>query len=113
MTEEEQRFFSELRKLRLAVSPEQAWRLLQQIEHKKFGDALPTYWRIEGGAAVPESICWLFCWAKTGINSPRARDDCRRAFERIFPEAFGRLNSSHFHKFARKFRYHGSKPIHL
>jgi len=105
MTPEERRFLEQIRSLRLTVSPQHTLRLLRQVEHKMFSDALEANWELEHRTVTPQSVCWLFCWAKTGINSRRTAEHCRRLFNKIFDGAYSDLDCASFHKFARKFRY--------
>jgi len=94
--------------IRLSVPPEEAWRLLKQVSHEKFLDTLKTAWQVDkDGNVKAQSICWLFCWAKTGNNSLDAAEVCRSIFDRIFDKtkAYNWFDSKVDHEWARKARY--------
>ena len=80
----------------LKVSPKDARRRLEAIQniHKKYREALTHHWRdphASGAAVDPRSVCWLFCWAKSGLNSTYARDEARRVFNQIFDKSYEEL----------------------
>jgi len=93
--------------MRLRVSGETARDLLEQVEHKTFEAVVGHRWQVDrDGNVRVHSICWLFCWAVTGINSPRTAEDCRRRFNMIFDkeDAYKWFRENIGHEFARKFR---------
>lgn len=93
-------------KIRLAVRPDEAWRLLEQVPHEKYLDTLKSAWQVDkDGNVKAQSICWFFCWAKTGNSSPDARDTCRSIFNRIFDKTYEWFDSKVDHEWARKARY--------
>ena len=55
--------------------------------------------------ATAQSICWLYCWAKTGQNSDKAAKQARRAFDAIFDRSYSWLDGRLRHENAQKFRY--------
>lgn len=51
----------------LKVAPAQALALIRRIPHSKGQKAVPNNWHVDGsGNATPESVDWLYCWAKRG-----------------------------------------------
>jgi hypothetical protein len=111
MSEEEQGCVEQPAGIRPRVSLKDAQRLLERVEHEKFRDALGTYWQPKN--FLRQSICWLFCWAKTGIHSTDTAEECRGYFNTIFPGEYNRLNSDSFHEFARWYRYCRKRQIQL
>lgn len=39
-----------------------------------------------------QSICWLYCWAVTGMESSRAQEAARQAFDNIFDRSYDWLH---------------------
>jgi hypothetical protein len=93
-------------KIRLAVPPDEALKLLKQVSHENFLKTLDSRWQVDkDGNVKAQSICWFFCWAKTGNSSPDARDTCRSIFDRIFDKTYGWFDSKVDHEWAQKARY--------
>ncbi len=116
MTEAERLLLAQVRSIRRrrCVSIQEALSLLQQVDHKMFQDALESHWQVEqDGSVTPESICWLFCWAATGINSSDTADDCKSKFNSILDRTYEWFDSNIGHEFARKFRYRKLRKIEL
>jgi len=68
----------------LVLSLEDAIEELRSVDHKTFQDALGNYWHSDKSRRVKaQSVCWLFCWAKTGMRSEKAAIASRRVFNRI------------------------------
>ena len=70
--------------IQMQVTPEEARKLIGSIPHKTCQTGLQKNWREGGKAGVTaQSICWLYCWAKTGMNSSDAAIQARRAFNKM------------------------------
>ena len=60
----------------------------------------------QGKAGVTaQSICWLFCWGKTGMGSQPAADEAQRVFDAIFDRSFDWFDARVAHEWARSVRY--------
>ncbi|MEQ1731428.1 MAG: hypothetical protein ABL982_23910 [Vicinamibacterales bacterium] len=112
----------------LKVSERAARAEVARIPHKRCQDAIPTGWeRNSGGGGNPgggntrgggnpgrnidgRSVCWLFCWAKTGMGSPPAEEAARQAFDAIMRIGFDRFNVLVLHEDARSWRYSDDGP---
>jgi len=95
--------------IRMRMTLNEAHRLIRHIPHKSCQSAVERCW-IEGGDAgvTAQSICWLYCWAKTGMNSADAADVAKQAFDQIFDKPYAWFDSRVSHEWARKARYqHG------
>jgi len=60
------------------------------------------------GEMNAQAVCWLYCWAMTGISSPQAQEYSINAFNRIFELPFERYpqkKNDDFHQWARRIRY--------
>ena len=46
---------------------------LAAVPHKRFQDVLAGHWHVDADGAIDgRSVCWLYCWAKTGMGSLKA-----------------------------------------
>jgi len=92
--------------IKLKVSWSEATKRLSEVDHKTFHKVTPKNWRrLEGGDVAAHSICWLYCWGKTGMSSEKAAAEARRAFDSIFNRNFDWLDARIDHDTARKLRY--------
>lgn len=96
--------------IKMKSSSAEALKHLKLIEHATCRKGISTRWQVSkdqnGDDFVPaQSVCWLFCWAKTGMNSERAREQARKAFDSIFDQPFDRLERQLDHERARTWRY--------
>ena len=96
--------------IKLKVSPNLAEQKIRLIEHPVCNRGADKHWNVKCDKngnyfATPQSICWLFCWAKTGKGSIKAQDQSRKAFDEIFEPSFGWLDSRLDHKLATVWRY--------
>jgi len=57
------------------------------------------------GKVRAQSVYWLYCWAKTGMNSEEARQASVRVFDAILPVTFARFDAVTNHEYARLARY--------
>ena len=95
--------------IKMRITQHDARRLLREIPHKSCQKAIKSCW-VEGGAAgvTAQSICWLYCWAKTGMNSIEAAQTSQHAFDQIFDRPYEWFNARMPHEWARRARYvHG------
>lgn len=96
--------------IQMQVTPSEARKLIRAIPHKSCQSGLQNHW-VEGGDAgvTAQSICWLYCWAKTGMNSADAAHQARQAFNQIFDKPYEWFDARVAHGWARKARYqHGN-----
>ncbi len=92
--------------IKIRVAPDEAQKILQTVDHGKYLDALESHWKVfEDGHPLAQSICWLFCWAKNGINSERAEQEARNVFNRLFDKTFEWFDRRVPHNWARDARY--------
>jgi hypothetical protein len=92
--------------MRLKVSPADASKLVQSIPHKTCSDGIANNWRLNpDGTVRAQSVFWLFCWGKTGMNSENARSSAVRVFEALFPVSFSQFDRVVKHEYARQARY--------
>lgn len=92
--------------MRLNVPNYEALQLLESVPHKTCRRAIQTHWRTtQAGDVAAQSVLWLFCWAKTGMNSPEAAAVSRELFDRLFPVSFSDFDSRVPHNYARTNRY--------
>ena len=97
--------------VRLCVSRDEAWNRLEQVEHEGFQRALGQHWQFDGnGNITVQSICWLFCWAKTGNSSLETADACRTIFDGIFRPDYTWFGTNIGHEAAQEFRYYKNEP---
>ena len=98
--------WSRPRLIRLKVKPDQAQKILRMVDNRKYLDALESHWQVfEDGHPRAQSICWLFCWAKTGINSKRVAQEATDVFNRLFDKSFEWFDRRVPHNWARDARY--------
>ena len=91
---------------RMRVSNDTALQLLDQVNHSNFRRALHRRWEVfSDGRVKPQSVMWLFCWAKTGQNSATAAEAARNAFNEIVSRPFAWYDARVPHAFARRARY--------
>jgi len=94
---------------KLKVSPEYARSRISKIPHKTCGIGSERHWVVDCDGSIPESsVNWLFCWAKTGMNSPAAAAEARSVFDAIFPVKFREYDAVVNHEHARAKRYGSS-----
>jgi len=97
---------SQPRLIRLKVKPDQVQKILRLVDHRKYLDALDSQWKVfEDGHPLAQSICWLFCWAKTGNNSKKAAQEATDVFNRLFDKPFEWFDRRVPHNWARDVRY--------
>jgi hypothetical protein len=82
--------------MQLKVSFAKAQSLLQNIPHKICQKSISVYWdpyynHTTGDMGDP-AICWLFCWATTGMNSLAAEAEAQKVFDQIFPMTYSKYD---------------------
>jgi hypothetical protein len=74
--------------IKMRVSYEESERLVESIDHKSCKKAMKNHWIKEGHAGVTaQSICWLYCWAATGMGSAKAQRQAEAVFNTIFDKS--------------------------
>ena len=92
--------------MKLLVSNERAVDLLQTIPHSTCRSGMFRHWRVSpAGDVRAQSALWLFCWAKTGMNSQEAAGAAREIFNRLLPVSFAQFDARVSHSHARQKRY--------
>jgi hypothetical protein len=92
--------------IKLSVTFEKAKSLISEIPHQCCHKGVMRHWNRGGNAGVTaQSICWLFCWAKTGMGSQLAAGGAQRVFNAIFNKSFDWFDARVDYKWARGARY--------
>jgi len=92
--------------IQMSITFEEAQTLISQIPHQRCRDASINLWKAGGSAGVTaQSICWLFCWGKTGMGSDEAAIEAKRVFDTVFDKPFDWFDSKVDHEWARVARY--------
>ena len=92
--------------INVRVTTKKARELIGEIPHGSCQSGSQKHW-VEGGTAgvTAQSICWLYCWAKTGMNSANAAQQSRQAFNQIFDRPYEWFDARVPHEWARLARY--------
>lgn len=95
--------------IKMRVTQDEARELIRKIPHKSCQKSAPNCWA-EGGTSgvTAQSICWLYCWAKTGMNSVDAASQSKHAFNQIFNRSYEWFDARVPHEWARDARYASS-----
>jgi hypothetical protein len=92
--------------MKLKTSTEEAKRLILSIPHKTCAKAMEDHWKVDAsGEVLAQSVLWLFCWAKTGMNSEDARIVAADMFDQLMPLSFAQFDAVVDHEYARECRY--------
>jgi hypothetical protein len=92
--------------LHLKIPAAEARKKLAGLRHGVFNQGVENHWKTnDDGSVRAQSVLWLFCWAKTGMGSKKAREHAERAFDTILPIPFKELDAVLDHEYARKARY--------
>ena len=99
----------------MRVSENDAREILSRIEHEKCSQGINGHWSMyrgrfygdTNGTNQPsaQSICWLYCWAKTGQGSDKAARQAQKAFDDIFDHDYDWLSGRLSLEEARRLRY--------
>ncbi len=81
-----------------------------QVSSSEFIIGYQNYWRTvrikEHEYAMPQSFCWLYCWAKNGYGASNAgKEDAREIFLRIFDVNDNVFDNETLNAFAHEHRY--------
>ena len=102
---------SDLAAISLRVSPQEALAQLRAIPNERARNAIAAQWRVAADGRIDQrSVCWLYCWAKTGMNSRNAAEISRRVFDAIFDVSYRSAETFIDHAWARQARY-ASEPV--
>ena len=95
--------------IQLKVPFDEALRLIRNVHHDKCHNAIERQWlRDPGGSIRGRSICWLDCWARSGMGSAEAAGDARLAFDQIFDKPHDWFAGRVPHEVSREIRYMGA-----
>jgi hypothetical protein len=76
------------------------------VSHSTFQSALAKHWQTVDNCATAQSVCWLFCWAATGMGSETARNQAEAIFDAAFCDfKFADFNTKVGHQWALDHRY--------
>lgn len=93
-------------KMHLIVPIDEARKQLLSIPHNTCTKGINKHWKVDqDGTVRAQSVLWLFCWAKTGQKSEKARQAAVRVFDKILSRDFADLDAVLEHKYAREDRY--------
>jgi len=92
--------------MKMKVSFRESINFINRIRHIKCINAAEKYWKQNSDSSMKtQSICWLYCWAKSGNGSEKAMLDAQTAFNKIFSKTFDYMDAHIKHEWARKMRY--------
>ena len=92
--------------MRIKILANDARKLILSIPHQTCAKALDEHWKVSADGTVrAQSVLWLFCWAKTGMNSEEARQVSAQVFNEILPISFADFDGVVDHAYARECRY--------
>ena len=92
--------------IKLSVTFKRAQDLIEAIPHQRCRKGVKRHWKPGGNAGVTaQSICWLFCWAKTGMGSQPAAHEAQRVFNAIFNKSFDWFDARVGYEWSRGARY--------
>jgi hypothetical protein len=93
--------------MKLKVTTQEALFEFSKLDHEEFRDAIKEHWYVyPDGHVKAQSVLWLFCWAKTGMNSEEAAEIAEEIFDKIMDKPFNFCDPHIPHDdFARKYRY--------
>ena len=93
--------------IHLKVSLEKAnneFKLL--ANHKTFMQGFKNYWvSDEKGNVKGQSVCWLYCWAKTGMGVPSIAEKSKKIFNSILDVSYEEFDKRVGLELARQLRY--------
>lgn len=82
----------------------------RQVSSSEFIIGYNNYWKIhrikEHEYAMPQSFCWLYCWARNGhIPNDEGMEETREIFLRIFDVNNNIFDNEALNNFAHEHRY--------
>ena len=73
----------------LKIAPAMARSYLMSVPNASYRKGLSKYWRVDDNGHVrAQSVCWLFCWAKTGNGDADAKEGAREIFNAVLDIPF-------------------------
>jgi hypothetical protein len=77
------------------------------MPHQTFQKGRNDYWdtQVSDKTVSIQGFCWLYCWAKTGQGSKKAKDAAAIVFEYAFGFAFSQVDRDGLHTAAKVLRY--------
>jgi hypothetical protein len=79
------------------------------VSHDTFQQGIERHWKVDAEGRVDgRSVCWLYCWAKSGMSRPDVARWARRAFNSIFDVSFERFDARVPYAWAQAARYSSS-----
>ena len=73
----------------LKIAPAMARSYLMSVPNSAYRKGLSKYWRVDDNNHVrAQSVCWLFCWAKTGNGDADAKEGAREIFDAVLDIPF-------------------------
>jgi len=95
-----------MKTLRLKLSIDELAQRFAGVDHQRFQSALPEHWQTVDGCATGQSVCWLFCWATTGMGSPTAVSQTGNIFDVAFCDfKFDEFDKKVGYPWAQEHRY--------
>lgn len=94
----------------LKVDKDAADTILDSVSHQRFDTARASHWLVEAGKVDGGSVCWLFCWATTGMGSENATYEAKQAFNKILKISFSEFDKRVGYSRAQQLRYHHFDP---
>jgi energy-coupling factor transporter ATP-binding protein EcfA2 len=91
----------------LRVSQEDALIAFARVPHPRFQNAIGKYWHVDddGVHVHSQSVCWLFCWAKSDTYHEESAEQAREAFNQLLTVSFEDFDRAVDLKTAQKYRY--------
>lgn len=91
--------------VKLKVTPDEALMRLRSVPHETFHKAMGRWHVDNSGNVRAQSVCWLFCWAKTGMGSDYAAAASQHVFNDILNITYERFDALVGHQWALYNRY--------
>jgi hypothetical protein len=91
--------------MKLKMTPSDAEKALEAVPHKRLQDARDRHWRVTDGEVDGRDVCWLYCWAKTGMGSLAAAEAAQVAFDEVLDVPYSLFDARVDHEWAREKRY--------
>ena len=92
----------------LVVSKDKALLKILSIPHEICKQGFKSHWHVDADNRVKaQSVCWLYCWAKTGMGSNKAAFEAEQIFNNILNIKVSDFDTRvpDAHEWARKNRY--------
>ncbi len=90
----------------LKIAPALARSYLLSVTNSSYRKGLSKYWRVDDNGHVrAQSVCWLFCWAKTGNGDADAKAGACAIFDAVLDVPFEVFGAQVPHEWAEGARY--------